>query len=154
MGIPDAATESPTTASLPAMLLREIRPAKASDLSALTRSDDPAPTPSAPGSRSHLFFELVDLTAASESLPAAVALTVAAGTGTVELRSYEIDPELPEDLVAARLVAALADLLRSQGARVLLAPATGAEPAYLRGLGFQQQPRGRRGRGSRLEMLL
>lgn len=152
MGIPNATTARSTTARLPAMLLREIRPAKASDLSTLTGGDDPAATPSAPGSRSHRLFELVDLTAASESLPAAVALTAAAGAGRVELRSYEIDPELPEDLVAARLVAALADLLRSQGARVLLAPATGAET--VRELGFQRQPRGRRGRGSRLEMLL
>jgi GNAT superfamily N-acetyltransferase len=71
-----------------------------------------------------LLFGLVDPAGEPGEGPAAAALVVARpGDGTAELRALGVDPRLPREPVAARLLAAVADHLRASGHRRLVVPA-------------------------------
>lgn len=78
--------------------------------------------------RSGLVFVLEDPAAADGQGPVAVGLTIPVGSGTtVELRLFGVAPSYDEDELGLRMLAEVADTMRSRGVRTIVAGAGNTE---------------------------
>lgn len=71
---------------------------------------------------------LADPAAGPDEPPAALALTIPAGPGTVELRRYLVHDAEPGRAVGARLLASVADWWRAAGCRRMVATTPAGDP--------------------------
>jgi GNAT superfamily N-acetyltransferase len=76
-----------------------------------------------PEGRAGRLFVFTDLAADPRDPPAAAALTRPLSDGSVELERFGVSPRMPQVAIARRLLASLADLLRGEGCRRLVAGA-------------------------------
>lgn len=152
---PKAGSPEPAV-TLPPLLLRRIdREMAAQPVLDLLTGQGTAPRVARNGTADALLFTLSDLAGATDE-PLAAATTIVVRAGTVEVQSLAVRPGLPYGLVAARLLAALADWLRADGWRVVVID-TGADErwtAALSAAGFTAPEACRAQADGRLELTL
>ncbi len=143
--------------TLPPLLLRPVNlDAAAESALNLLSGHGTAPPPLAADTTKARLFTLSDLASDTDELFAA-ARTIDVGPDTVELESLAVQPGLPMTAVASRLIAALADWLRSAGWRRLIVIDTDVDAgwtAVLSTAGFRPPEASAPGGDRRLELVL